>query len=175
MFKVIGSIVVVLVAGVLVAAAFQPDRFQVKRSSIIDAPPERIYALISDFHRWRSWSPYEQLDPGMRRTYSGAERGAGSVYEWAGNSKAGQGRMEITRAPQPSEVAIKLDFIEPIEAHNVATFTLEPRGGATTVTWVMDGATPYVGKIIHLFLDMDRLVGKDFETGLANLKAVAEH
>ena len=174
MLKVIGTIVVIGVAGVLVAAAVQPDHFQVKRSATIDAPPDRIYALISDFHRWRSWSPYEKLDPGMRRTYSGAEHGVGSVYEWAGNSKAGQGRMEITRAPRASEVAIRLDFVKPIAAHNVATFTFEPRGDATTVTWTMDGPTPYVGKIIHLFVDMDRLVGRDFETGLANLRTIAE-
>ncbi len=174
MFKVIGIIVVVAIAAVLVAAAFQPDRFQVRRTATIDAPPDRIFALISDFRRWSSWSPYEKLDPRMQRSYSGADSGVGSVYEWAGNAKAGQGRMEITRAPVPSEVAIKLDFVKPLEAHNVATFTLEPRGGATNVTWTMDGPTPYVGKIVHLFVDMDRLVGRDFETGLANLKTIAE-
>ena len=158
----------------LVTAAFQPSHFQVRRSATISAPPERIFGLISDFHRWDAWSPYEKLDPAMRRRFSGADRGVGSVYQWEGNSKAGKGRMEIVEAPAQSRVAIKLDFEKPFEAHNVATFTLEPRGATTDVTWSMDGPTPYVGKIIHLFVDMDRLVGRDFETGLANLKAAAE-
>ena len=174
MFKVIGIIVVVAVAGVLVAAGFQPDRFQVQRTATINAPPDRIFTLISDFHRWNSWSPYEKLDPAMRRTYTGAERGTGAVYEWEGNSKVGKGRMEITDAAAPSAVAVKLDFLAPFEAHNVATFTLAPAAGGTNVTWAMDGPTPYVGKIFHLFVDMNRMVGKDFETGLANLKTAAE-
>jgi uncharacterized protein YndB with AHSA1/START domain len=174
MLKVIGTIVAAGVAGVLVAAAFQPSHFQVRRSTTIAASPERIYPLLNDFHQWSRWSPYERLDPAMQRRYSGAARGVGAVYEWKGNSKAGQGRMAITSAPAPSAVAIQLDFLQPLEAHNVASFTLEPRGGSTEVTWSMDGPTPYVGKIIHLFVDMDRLVGKDFETGLANLKAAVE-
>ena len=174
MFKAIGTIVVLGIAAVLVAAAFQPSHFQVRRSATVNAAPERISAMITDFHQWGRWSPYERLDPAMRRRYSGADRGVGAVYEWEGNSKAGQGRMEIVRAAKPSEVAIQLHFLKPFEAHNVATFTLEPRGGSTEVTWSMDGPTPYVGKIIHLFVDMDRLVGRDFETGLANLKTVAE-
>ena len=174
MFKVIGTIVAAGVACVLVAAAFQPSRFQVRRSATIAASPDRIYPLISDFRQWSRWSPYERLDPAMQRRFSGADRGVGAVYEWAGNSEAGQGRMAIISAPAPSALAIQLDFIQPIEAHNVASFTLEPRGESTEVTWSMDGPTPYVGKIFHLFVDMDRLVGKDFETGLANLKTVAE-
>ena len=174
MFKVIGITVAVAVTAVLVTAAFQPNRFQVRRSAAISAPPERIFGLISDFRRWDAWSPYEKLDPAMRRSFSGADHGVGSVYQWEGNSKAGKGRMEIVEAPAPSRVAIKLDFLKPFEAHNVATFTLEPNGGSTKVTWSMDGPTPYPGKIIHLFFDMERLVGRDFETGLANLKTVAE-
>ena len=174
MFKVIGITVAVAVTAVLVTAAFQPNRFQVRRSATISAPPERIFGLISDFRRWDAWSPYEKLDPAMRRSFSGADHGVGSVYQWEGNSKAGKGRMEIVDAPAPSRVAIKLDFLKPFEAHNVATFTLEPKVASTKVTWSMDGPTPYPGKIIHLFFDMERLVGRDFETGLANLKTVAE-
>ena len=174
MLKTIAIILAVAVAAILVSAGFQPDTFRVQRATSIDAPPEKVFALISDFHRWGSWSPYEKMDPGMKRTYSGADSGQGAVYEWQGNSKVGQGRMEILEAPAPSRVAIKLDFLKPFEAHNVATFRLEPRGGATNVTWAMDGPTPYMAKVIHLFLDMDRMVGKDFETGLANLKTVAE-
>ena len=111
----------------------------------------------------------------MKRTFSGAGSGRGSIYEWAGNSNVGSGRMEIVESSVPSKVAIKLDFLKPFEGHNIATFTMEPAGGATNVTWVMDGPTPFVGKIMHVFINMDRMVGTDFEAGLANLKTAAEH
>jgi len=111
----------------------------------------------------------------MKRTFSGAGSGRGSIYEWAGNSNVGSGRMEIVESSVPSKVAIKLDFLKPFEGHNIATFTMEPAGGTTNVTWVMDGPTPFVGKIMHVFLNMDRMVGTDFEAGLANLKTAAEH
>jgi Polyketide cyclase / dehydrase and lipid transport len=174
MLKVIGLIAGAAVAGVLVSATFQPDHFRVQRSTRIEAPAERVFGYINDFHRWGAWSPYEKLDPAMQRTYSGAARGQGAVYAWEGSAKVGKGRMEITSAPAPSRVDIKLDFLTPFEAHNVATFTLEPDGSATKVTWAMDGPTPYPAKIVHLFLNMDRMVGRDFESGLANLKTVAE-
>jgi uncharacterized protein YndB with AHSA1/START domain len=174
MLKTIGIIVVVALIALLVTAAFQPDTFRVQRATRIAAPPEKIFALINDFHRWGSWSPYEKLDPDMKRSFSGADSGTGAVYEWAGSSKAGQGRMEIIEAPAPSKVAIKLDFLKPFEAHNVATFTLEPQDGGTNVTWAMDGPSPYMFKVMHLFFNMDRMVGRDFETGLSNLKALAE-
>jgi carbon monoxide dehydrogenase subunit G len=173
--KVIGMIVVLAVVVVLILAARKPDHFRVQRSASIDAPPERIFPLINDFHRWGAWSPYEHKDPDMKRTFSGAGSGRGSVYEWAGNSNVGSGRMEIVESSVPSKVAIKLDFLKPFEAHNTATFTMEPAGGATNVTWVMDGPTPFVGKIMHVFINMDRMVGTDFEAGLANLKTAAEH
>jgi hypothetical protein len=129
--------------------------------------------LIEDFRNWRSWSPWERLDPDMKRTYSGAQSGRGAVYEWAGNSDVAQGRMEITGA-DPPRVTIKLDFLEPFEAHNVAEFTLQPAGSATTVRWSMDGPTPYMAKLMGVFIDMDAMIGRDFEAGLANLKSAAE-
>ena len=175
MLKNVGILLLVVLAAVLVSAAFQPDTFRVQRAATIDAPSEKVFGYISDFHRWGAWSPWEKMDTTMKRSYSGADSGAGAVYEWQGNSKVGVGRMEITEAPAPSRVAIKLDFLKPFEAHNVATFTLEPRdGGATNVTWTMDGPTPYMAKVMHLFFNMDRMVGRDFEAGLANLKTVAE-
>jgi hypothetical protein len=173
MFKKIALIVVVLVAGVLVYAATRPDSLHVQRAARIKAPPEKIVPLISDFHSWSAWSPYEKVDPAMKRTYSGAASGKGAVYEWEGNSQVGQGRMEITELT-PSRVTIKLDFVKPLEGHNIAAFTLIPQGDATNVAWTMDGPTPYIGKVIGVFVDMDHMIGKDFETGLANLKAVAE-
>jgi hypothetical protein len=172
--KLIALIVIVAVVVVLVLAALKPDHFRVLRSASIDAPPERIFPLINDFHRWGAWSPYEHKDPDMKRTFSGAASGRGAIYEWAGNSNIGSGRMEIVESSAPSKVAIRLDFLKPFEAHNMATFTLEPAGGATKVTWIMDGPTPFVGKIMHVFINMDRMVGTDFEAGLANLKTAAE-
>jgi carbon monoxide dehydrogenase subunit G len=167
-------IVVLAVVVVLVLAARKPDHFRVQRSASIDAPPERIFPLINDFHRWGAWSPYEHKDPDMKRTFSGAGSGRGSIYEWAGNSNVGSGRMEIVESSVPSKVEIKMDFLKPFECHNNATFTMEPAGGATHVTWAMNGPTPFVGKIMHVFLNMDRMVGTDFEAGLANLKTAAE-
>jgi hypothetical protein len=111
----------------------------------------------------------------MKRTFSGTDSGRGSIYAWAGNSNVGSGRMEIVESSVPSKVTIQLDFLKPFEGHNIATFTMEPAGGTTNVTWVMNGPTPFVGKIMHVFLDMDRMVGTDFEAGLANLKTAAEH
>jgi uncharacterized protein YndB with AHSA1/START domain len=173
--KIIASLVVLAVVVVLVLAARKPDHFRVQRSASIAAPPERIFPLINDFHRWGRWSPYEHKDPDMKRTFSGAVSGRGSIYEWAGNSNVGSGRMEIVESSAPSRIAIQLDFLKPFEGHNIATFTMEPAGGTTNVTWVMDGPTPLIGKIMHVFLNMDRMVGTDFEAGLANLKTVAEH
>ena len=173
MFKKIALVVVVLVAGVLVYATTRPDALHVQRAARIKAPPEKIVPLITDFHSWTAWSPYEKVDPAMKRTYSGAASGKGAVYEWEGNSQVGQGRMEITET-SPSRVTIKLDFVKPLEGHNIAAFTLIPQGDATNVAWTMDGPTPYIGKVIGVFVDMDHMIGKDFETGLANMKAIAE-
>lgn len=173
MFKKLGIGVVVLLAALFGFAATKPDTFQVERTASINAPPEEISALISDFHGWSAWSPYEQMDPTMERTFSGAANGQGAVYEWAGNSKAGAGRMEITEST-PSRIAIQLDFTKPFESRNIAEFTLEPRGDATSVTWAMHGPNHYLGKVMGIFFNMDSMVGSDFETGLANLKAIAE-
>jgi carbon monoxide dehydrogenase subunit G len=172
--RIIAAIVVLAVVVVLVLAARKPDRFRVQRSASIDAPPERIYPLINDFHRWGAWSPYEHKDPDMKRSFSGAGSGRGSIYQWTGNSNVGSGRMEIVECSAPSKITIQLDFLKPFEAHNIATFTMEPAGETTNVTWIMDGSTPFVGKIMHVFLNMDRMVGTDFGAGLANLKTAVE-
>ena|SRR5438309_10004986 len=174
MFKIIAIVVVALIVALLVYAATKPDTFRVQRSASIKAPPEKIFALINDLHSWGAWSPWEKKDPAMKRTYSGAANGRGAVYEWEGNREVGKGRMEIAESSPPSKVTIKLDFIKPFEAHNTVEFTLEPKGDSTNVTWAMQGHTPYFAKVIHVFFDMDSMVGKDFETGLANLKAIAE-
>jgi hypothetical protein len=174
MFKKLLLAVVVLILGVLAYAATRADAMHVERTAKINAHPATIFPLINDFRGWSAWSPYEKLDPQMKKIYSGAASGRGAVYEWEGNSQAGKGRMEITDASQPSRVTIKLDFIEPFEGHNVAAFALKPEGDVTAVTWTMDGPSPYLVKLMGIFVDMDNLVGRDFETGLANLKALAE-
>jgi uncharacterized protein YndB with AHSA1/START domain len=177
MLKVLAVVVAILVialAVVLVLASTKPDTFRVERSAVIKAWPEKIFPLIADFHQWGRWSPYETRDPAMKRTYGGAESGKGATYAWEGDSNVGKGHMEILDAPAPQKVVIKLDFLKPFEAHNTAEFTLQPQGDGTRVTWAMQGPTPFIGKIMHLFINMDRMVGADFEVGLANLRKAME-
>ncbi len=174
MLKRVLIVAAVLIICVLVFASTRADTFRVQRSTRIKAPPEKIFALINDFHSWGSWSPYEKLDPAMKRTYSGAANGRGAVYEWEGNSSAGAGRMEIIDSNPGSKVTVKLDFSKPFEGHNTAEFRMEPEGDSTNVTWAMFGPSPYIAKVMGLFFNMDTLLGKDFETGLANLKVITE-
>ena len=174
MWMTITLVVLLLIAAVLLFATTRPDSFRVERSLAIKAPPDRIFPLLDDFHRWPEWSPWEKLDPALARTHSSPARGVGAVYEWRGNAKVGQGRMEITQSTPAAALSIKLDFIKPFEGHNIAEFTLKPQDDATLVHWAMHGPTPYVSKLMGLFMSMDTLIGRDFEAGLANLKAAAE-
>jgi uncharacterized protein YndB with AHSA1/START domain len=178
MIKTIVLIVVVLVVvavgGVLAYAATKPDTFRVQRSTAIKAPPEAIFPHLNDLRAFTSWSPYEGKDPAMKRTFGGAEKGKGASYAWDGDKNVGQGRMEIADSVPPSRVTLKLDFTRPFEAHNMVDFTLEPGADATKVTWAMHGPVPYMAKVMHVRFDVDRMVGNDFEVGLANLKALAE-
>jgi Polyketide cyclase / dehydrase and lipid transport len=155
-----------------VIASMKPDTLRVQRETVIKGSPAKIFPLINDFHSWGAWSPWEQKDPGMKRTHSGAASGKGAVYEWSGNRNVGSGRMEITGSSPSSSITIKLDFITPFEGHNVTTFTLEPDGDATHVTWVMTGPSRFITKLMQIFINMDTMIGKDFEIGLANLKAI---
>ena len=173
MLLTVAVIVVVIIAAVLLIATTRPDAFRVERSTAIKAPPATIFALIDDFHCWGTWSPWEKLDPGMKRTFSGAASGVGAVYGWEGK-KAGTGRMEITDVVPASKIMIKLDFTKPMQAHNITEFTVAPQGDTTTLTWSMHGRTPFMGKVMHMVFPMDKIVGKDFESGLAALKAAAE-
>jgi len=174
MLKKIALVILALAAIVLIYAATRPGTFRVERTARIPAPPEKIFPLINDFHRWGEWSPYEKLDPGMKRTFGGAPAGKGATYAWEGNDKAGVGRMEILESAPSSKIAIKLDFTKPFEARNMAEFTLRPQDGATQVTWAMHGPSPYIAKLMGIFFNMDQMIGKDFETGLANLKTASE-
>jgi Polyketide cyclase / dehydrase and lipid transport len=174
MLKITAIVIAVLIAAVLLFAATRPDTFQVQRAATIQAPPEKIFPLINDFNRWGAWSPWEKKDPGMKRTFGIVTAGKGAMYAWDGNKDVGQGSMEITESAAPSRIAIRLSFVKPFEAHNNVEFSLEPRGATTQVTWTMRGPVPYISKIIHMFVDIDRMVGGDFEAGLASLKAIAE-
>jgi hypothetical protein len=169
----VGGLLVVAVAAILVVAVLKPDAFRIERSASMQAPPEKIHPHINDFHAWAAWSPWEKLDPNLKRTFNGPKSGKGAIYEWEGNKKVGQGRMEITDA-SPSQITIKLDFIKPFSANNTAEFTLAPEGAGTKVNWAMIGRQPFMFKVMSVFMSMDKMVGKDFEAGLANLKAIAE-
>jgi len=173
-FGIAAAVLVVVVAALLVYAATRPDSFRIERSAVIKAPPEKIFALINDLHQWTAWSPWEGIDPALKRSYSGAPSGKGAAYAWEGNNKVGSGRMEILESVPASRIAIKLDFLKPFEAHNTAEFTLAPAGGGTTITWAMSGPSPYVSKVMGLVFNMDKMVGGQFEQGLANLKAKTE-
>ncbi len=150
-----------------------PDTFRVERTTIIAAPPETVFPFIDDFHQWALWSPWESIDADLAKTYSGPDQGRGAVYEWIGR-KTGAGRMEITRSSPSSEVLIDLQFLKPFKARNLAHFTLTPDGGGTRVTWSMTGTQNLVTKVMGVFFNMDKTVGKDFAAGLASLKAVSE-
>ncbi|HXM66055.1 MAG TPA: SRPBCC family protein [Candidatus Acidoferrum sp.] len=167
-------IVAVLVAAVLALAATKPNTFHVQRSISIKAPPEKIFALINDFHSWRVWAPQDKEDPTMNRTYSGPASGKGAISDWDSSGSAGKGRMAIIESVALSMISIKVDFVKPFEAHNINEFTLEPTGALTKVTWALQGTNLYIMKIISICVNMDRVVGKHFESGLNNLKTVAE-
>jgi uncharacterized protein YndB with AHSA1/START domain len=170
---------ILIAAAVLIAAflgfiATRPNHFRLERRTTIQAPAQTIYALIEDFHRWQSWSPYETKDPDMERIFAGPERGVGALYGWKGDKNVGEGRMEILEAVPNQRVLIKLDFFKPFKASNQADFTLTDIGAGVTVTWAMSGPVPYFFRIFHLICDMEKMVGKDFEAGLAKMKLVVE-
>ena len=170
---IIGAIVVVVVAGILIYAATKPDSFRVQRVVLINAPPDKVFPLINDLKAWAVWSPYEKKDPAMKRTYGAVTAGKGATYAWEGNKDVGQGGMEIVESG-PRRILIKLDFLKPFEAHNMAEFLLDPKGDGTSVTWAIYGPSPYMSKVIGTFMDFDKMIGRDFEQGLADLKAAAE-
>ena len=177
MFEIVAVVAIVLaiaLAIVLILAAAKPDTFSVRRGTTVKAAPEKIFPLINDFHQWGNWSPYENRDPAMKRSYSGPASGVGAVYGWDGNSNVGSGRMKILDASAPAKIVIKLDFFKPFEAHNTAEFTMLPQGNATNVHWVMHGPSNFMSKVMGVFMNFDKMVGKDFEAGLANLKSATE-
>jgi uncharacterized protein YndB with AHSA1/START domain len=179
MFEIIAIIAIALaiaVAVVLILASTKPDTFGVQRAAVVKVPAEKIFPLINNFHQWAKWSPWEDRDPAMKRTYSGTESGRGAVYAWDGNKNVGSGRMEILDATSPSKIVIKLDFFKPFEGHNTAEFTMLPQGdnATTNVTWVMRGPAPFMNRVMQVFMNLDKMIGKDFEAGLVNLRKLTE-
>jgi len=168
-------VLVVIVVGVIAFAATRPDSYRVERSQKIQAPAAVVFAQLDDFKAWQAWSPWEKRDPNMKKTYEGPARGAGASYAWQGNDKVGEGKMTITDATAPTAISYRLEFIKPFASVAATTFTLQPDGDkAANVTWAMSGDNNLIGKVFGVFMNMDKMIGGDFETGLAGLKSVSE-
>ena len=174
MIKTITILFAILIAAVLIYAATRPDSFRIERSATIKAAPEKVFPLINDFHQWEAWSPWEKIDPGLKRTYEGAASGKGAVYTWNGNKDVGAGRMEIVESTPASKIVLKLDFTAPFAANNAVEFILERQGETTRVTQAMYGPSPFISKLMGLFFSIDKMVGDKYEQGLASLKVIAE-
>lgn len=174
MLKIVGLVLLVVVGVVLALATMKPATFIIERSTTIQAPADKVFALLSDFRQWGQWSPWEQKDPAMQRTFGATSAGLGATYAWVGNKDVGQGSMAITAAAPATRVVIALDFVKPFEAKNQVVFDLSPEGAQTRVNWAMSGDNNFIGKLMQVFMSMDAMVGRDFESGLAKLKAAAE-
>lgn len=171
---VVAVVFALIVVAILGLASTKPNEFRVVRSATIAAPPEKVFPLVNDFRRWMEWSPWEHKDPNLKRTYSGAAGGVGAAYEWEGNKNVGKGRMDILESQPSKRIHIKLHFLVPFESTNHAEFLFEPQGNATKVTWTMSGASKGFHKVVCLFMNMDKMIGRDFEQGLANLNVAAQ-
>jgi uncharacterized protein YndB with AHSA1/START domain len=166
----LAAVVILFVAVV----AMQPSEFRIVRSAIISAPATAVFAQVNDFHKWEAWSPWAKLDPAAKSTFEGPPAGVGAIFRWAGNSEVGAGSMTITESRPGDRIKIKLEFLEPFAATNSAEFTFKPEGDQTAVTWSMEGNNNFIGRAFCLFMNMDKMVGGQFEKGLAQMKAVVE-
>lgn len=174
MFEIASLLVLSGVGGVLVAASLGPDTCRVQRSARIKASPESIYPLINDLRAFNQWNPFTRKDPKMQGSYQGPPAGPGAIYDFKGSGHSGEGCIEIVGHRPTSEVTMRLNMRKPMKAQNDIVFSLTPAEDATEVTWAMQGKIPFIGKIMHLLVSMDKMVGRDFESGLANLKSIAE-
>lgn len=168
------AIVVVIIIVFVVIIALQPGDFRVARSTLMLAPPPAVFAQVNDFHKWNAWNPWGRIDPAMKQNYDGAPAGPGAVYTWTGNKEVGEGRMTITDSQPNDLIRVKLEFFKPFAATNTAEFTFVPEGNQTRVTWSMFGEKNFMAKAIHLFMNMDKMIGGQFEKGLTDMKAAAE-
>ena len=171
--KILIALAVVAIALVGVVAV-QPSGFRIARTTTISAPPPAVFAHVNDFHKWEAWNPWAKLDPAMKQTYEGASAGTGAIYTWAGNREVGEGRMTLTESRPTELIRIKLEFLKPFRATNTAEFTFKPEGDRTVVTWTMTGEKNFIAKAVGLVMNVDKMVGGQFETGLARMKSVVE-
>ena len=174
MLKIIVIALAVIVVVFVVIVALQPAEFRVVRSTTISAPPQAVFAQVDDFHKWEAWNPWGKIDPAMKQTYEGTPAGVGAIYAWTGNNEVGEGRMTITESRPSDLVRVKLEFFKPFAATNTAEFTFKPEGNQTAVTWSMFGQNNFMAKAIHPFMNMDKMIGGQFEKGLASMKSVVE-
>ena len=174
MLQIILIAFAVIVVGLVIVVAMQPSEFRVARSTTISAPPPAVFAQVNDFHKWEAWNPWGKIDPAMKQTYEGAPAGIGAIYTWIGNNKVGQGRMTLTESRPSDLIRIKLEFFKPFAGTNIAEFTFKPAGNQTAVTWSMTGKNNFMAKAIHLFMNMDKMIGGQFEMGLAQMKSIVE-
>jgi Polyketide cyclase / dehydrase and lipid transport len=166
--------VAVIVVVFIVVVAMQPSVFRVARSATMSAPAPAVFAQVNDFHKWEAWNPWGKIDPAMKQTYEGAPAGPGAIYTWVGNKNVGEGRMTLTESRPSDLIRIKLEFFKPFAGTNIAEFTFKPAGNQTAVTWSMTGKNNFMAKAIHLFMNMDKMIGGQFETGLAQMKSIVE-
>ncbi len=171
--KILIALAVVIVVLVIVVAT-RPPEFRITRTATISAPAPAVFAQVNDFHKWAAWNPWAKLDPAMKQTYEGAPAGAGAIYTWAGNREVGEGRMTLTESRPTELIRIKLEFLKPFKATNTAKFTFKPVGDQTVVTWTMTGENNFIAKAVSLIMNMEKMVGGQFEKGLASMKTVVE-
>lgn len=164
----------IIVVALVIIIALQPAEFRIARSTVMSAPATAVFAQVNDFHKWEGWNPWGKIDPAMKQTYEGEPAGTGAVYTWSGNNEVGEGRMTITESRPSDLIRVKLEFMKPFAAVNVAAFTFKPECGQTAVTWSMTGAKNFMAKAIHLFMSMDKMIGGQFEKGLAEMKSIVE-
>jgi hypothetical protein len=165
---------VVIIAGLVVVVATRPSEFRVSRTTTISAPAPVVFAQVNDFHKWEAWSPYVKRDPAMKKTIEGAPSGVGAIYTWSGSNEVGEGRTTIIESRPDELIRIKLEFVRPFAATSTAEFAFKPEGERTAVTWSLDGRNGFIAKAMGLVVNMDRMIGGDFETGLAQMKSAAE-
>ncbi len=174
MLKIILISLAAIVVVFLVVVAMQPAEFRITRSVTISAPPPAVFAQVNDFHKWEAWNPWGKIDPAMKQSYEGAPAGSGAIYTWIGNKEVGEGRMTITESRPSDLIRVKLEFMKPFQATNTAEFTFKPEGNLTAVTWSMSGENNFMAKAIQLFMNMDKMIGGQFEKGLAEMKSIVE-
>jgi len=174
MLKVILLAIAAAIVVFVIVVVMQPDEFRVSRSATVAAPAAKVFAQVNELRKWEAWNPWGKLDPAAKLTYDGPPSGNGASYHWAGNNQVGEGRLTIVESRANEYLRLKLEFLKPFNATNTGEFTFLPEGGGTSVTWSMSGRKNFVAKAMHLFFDMDKMVGGQFAKGLANLKAIAE-